>query len=113
MPDDRFYHIDLVFSPLDDRHALIAPIGLTKKGLATLISLVPEPILLTDEESSQFSANSIVVNDTVIMPACSERLRGLLEDAGLTVAVVNVSEFLKAGGAVRCLTLPLDVVLTP
>ena len=113
LPDDRFYHIDLVFSPLNDRQALIAPIGLTDDALATIVSLVAEPILLTDEEAAQFSANSIVVDNTVIMPACSERLRGLIEEAGFDVAVVNVSEFLKAGGAVRCLTLPLDVSLDP
>jgi len=108
LPDPRFYHIDLVFSPLDDRTALIAPIGLTALGLETLSAIVPEPIILTDDEAMQFSANSITVGDTVIMPACSDRLRRTLEELGKHVVVVNVSEFLKAGGAVRCLTLPLD-----
>ena len=109
--DERFYHIDLVFSPLDDRHALVAPIGLTDKGLAVISAIVPEPILLDDEEAMQFSANSIVINHTVIMPACSRRLRRLLIGRGFEVEVVDVGEFLKAGGAVRCMTLPLDLSL--
>ena len=111
LPDERFYHIDLVFSPLNDRQALVAPIGLTAEGLRTISAIVPEPILLEHEEASQFSANSIVVNDTVIMPACTERLRRILTDRGFKVTVVDVGEFLKAGGAVRCLTLPLDLSL--
>ena len=109
LPDERFYHIDLVFSPISDRQALVAPIGLTEESLKTLTSIVPDPIMLTDEEALQFCANSIVVNDTVIMPACSKRLEGLLHRVGYAVTVVGVSEFLKAGGAVRCLTLALDV----
>ncbi len=108
LPDPRFYHIDLVFSPLDDDTALVAPIGVTTAGLETLSALVPDPIILTDDEAMQFSANSITVGDTVIMPACSDRLRRTIEQRGKEVVVVNVGEFLKAGGAVRCLTLPLD-----
>jgi N-dimethylarginine dimethylaminohydrolase len=111
LPDDRFYHVDLVFSPLSDRHALIAPLGLTAESLAVLEAIVPEPILLTDEEATSFSANSIVVDGTVIMPACSDRLRGILMALDFEVVVLDLSEFLKAGGAVRCLTLPLDLDL--
>jgi ornithine--oxo-acid transaminase len=43
------------------------------------------------------------------MPACPPRVRRHLEAWGLEPVVVDVSEFLKAGGAVRCLTLALDV----
>ncbi len=50
-----------------------------------------------------------MVDDTVIMPACSQRLRGEIEQRGFAVEIVDMSEFLKAGGAVRCLTLALDV----
>jgi ornithine--oxo-acid transaminase len=50
-----------------------------------------------------------VVGSTVVMPACPPRVRRHLEEWGLTPVVVEVSEFQKAGGAVRCLTLALDV----
>ncbi|MBA2439915.1 MAG: aminotransferase class III-fold pyridoxal phosphate-dependent enzyme, partial [Thermoleophilaceae bacterium] len=43
------------------------------------------------------------------MPACSSRVRRRLESWGYEPVVVDVSEFLKAGGGVRCLTLALDV----
>jgi N-dimethylarginine dimethylaminohydrolase len=110
--DERFYHVDLVFCPLDDRRALIAPQGLDRYGCRVLDELVPEPVWLTDDEALSFCANSVVVDDIVIMPGCTPRLGRILEDAGLSVVVAPVGEFLKAGGGCRCLTLALDVALS-
>jgi N-dimethylarginine dimethylaminohydrolase len=110
--DERFYHVDLVFCPLDERRALIAPQGLDRYGCRVLDELVPEPLWLTDDEAVSFCANSVVVGDVVIMPSCTPRLGRLLEDAGLSVVVAPVGEFLKAGGGCRCLTLALDVDLS-
>jgi len=51
-----------------------------------------------------------VVGRTVVMPAGSpERVRVTLADWGFEVVEVDVSEFHKAGGSIRCLTNPLDV----
>jgi N-dimethylarginine dimethylaminohydrolase len=113
LTDERFYHVDLVFCPLDDRHALIAPLGLDAYGCRVLADLVAEPIWLTDEEACAFCANSVVVGDVVVMPSCTPRLGQILEGAGFQVAVSPVGEFLKAGGGCRCLTLALDVDLSP
>ncbi|MGH2900124.1 MAG: ornithine--oxo-acid transaminase, partial [Solirubrobacteraceae bacterium] len=80
-------------------------------GARLILELVPDPIVLTDEELAAFSANAVVVGATVVMPACSPRLDAELHARGLTPVVVDVSEFLKAGGGPRCLTLALDVEL--
>lgn len=109
LPDPRYYHIDLVFCPLDDDRAIIAPVGLTEDGQRVLQSLVPEPLVLEDDEAATFVANSIVIGRTVVMPSCPPRVGRQLERWGFDVAPVDVGEFLKAGGAVRCLTLALDV----
>jgi N-dimethylarginine dimethylaminohydrolase len=69
---------------------------------------VPDPIVLTDEEAFAFSGNSLVVNETIIMPACSSRLRELLTGLGLRIVVVDLTEFHKGGGSARCMTNPLD-----
>lgn len=109
--DDRYYHVDLVFCPLDDRRAMVAAQGLDRYGIRVLSGLVPEPIWLDDDEAAAFCCNSVVVGDVVVMPSCSARLGRLLDRAGFTVAVAPVGEFLKAGGGCRCLTLALDVEL--
>src|SRR5918997_5150480 len=109
--DERFYHVDIVFCPLDARSALLAPTKVDPDGARLIQELVPDPILLTDAEAEQFSANSVVVGRTVVMPACSPRLDRELRARGFEPVVVDVSEFLKAGGGPRCLTLALDVRL--
>ncbi|MBZ5738008.1 dimethylarginine dimethylaminohydrolase family protein [Nocardioides mangrovi] len=104
------YHLDLAFCPLDDRRALVCPAALDEASAAALLELVPEPIVLTEEEAlTTFCANSIVLGSTVIMPACPDRVRAQLEEWGFTVVVVDVSEFHKGGGSIRCLTNPVDV----
>jgi N-dimethylarginine dimethylaminohydrolase len=111
--DPRLYHLDLTFCPLDDRRAIVAPLGWDRYGLKVLEALVPEPLTLTDEEALSFCANSVVVGTTVLMPSCPPRAGRQLEAWGFDVVVCPVDEFLKAGGGCRCLTLALDVSVGP
>ncbi|HVE91511.1 MAG TPA: amidinotransferase, partial [Actinomycetota bacterium] len=111
LTDMRFYHVDLTFCPLDDRRAIIAPDGWDRYGIEVVRRLVPEPIVLDLEEALTFCANSVVVGNTVVMPACPPRVGKELERAGFDIAVSPVDEFLKAGGGCRCLTLALDVTI--
>jgi N-dimethylarginine dimethylaminohydrolase len=104
------YHLDLAFCPLDERRALVCPSALDDESAAALLELVPEPLVLTEEEAlTTFCANSIVIGSTVIMPACPDRVRAQLEEWGFEVVLVDVSEFHKGGGSIRCLTNPVDV----
>ncbi|HET8560545.1 MAG TPA: arginine deiminase-related protein [Marmoricola sp.] len=105
------YHMDLSFCPLDDRRALVCPAAYDDASAAALLDLVPEPLVISEEEALTFCANSIVVGGTVVAPACPDRVRTRLERWGFDVVVVGVGEFLKGGGAIRCLTNPLDIAL--
>ena len=106
------YHLDLAFCPLDERRALVCPDALDAPSAAALLDLVPEPLLLTEEEAlTTFCANSVVVGSTVVMPGCPDHVRARLEEWGFEVVVVEVSEFHLAGGSIRCLTNPVDVTL--
>jgi N-dimethylarginine dimethylaminohydrolase len=111
--DTRLYHLDLTFCPLDDRRAIVAPGGWDAYGRKVVEALVPEPLVLDTGEALAFCANSVVVGTTVVMPAVPVRVGRQLEAWGFTVAEVPVGEFLKAGGGCRCLTLALDVTLSP
>jgi N-dimethylarginine dimethylaminohydrolase len=102
------YHLDLSLCPLDERRALIAPSAWDAAGAAVVRALVPEPLVLSEAEAFTFCANSIVVGDTVIMPACPGRVRRQLEAWGFHVVLVDVSELHRGGGSIRCMTLPLD-----
>ncbi|MFI7637692.1 dimethylarginine dimethylaminohydrolase family protein [Nonomuraea sp. NPDC049400] len=108
--DPRFYHLDMSFCPLDDRRALYAPAVWDVEGQRAVEKLVPEPLIISVDEALTFSANSVVVGRTVVMPACPPRIRTTLEDWGFTVLLSPVEEFLKAGGGIRCMALDLDLL---
>lgn len=106
------YHLDLAFCPLDDRRAIVCPSALDEASAAALLELVPEPLVITEEEAlTTFCANSVVVGNTVVMPACPDRVRAQLEEWGFEVVVVDVAEFHKGGGSIRCMTNPVDVTI--
>ncbi|MDQ4051971.1 MAG: arginine deiminase-related protein [Actinomycetota bacterium] len=106
------YHLDLAFCPLDERRAMICPDALDAESASALLDLVPEPLVLTEEEAlSTFCANSVVIGKTIVMPGCPGRVRARLEEWGFDVVVVDVSEFHLGGGSIRCLTNPVDVTL--
>jgi N-dimethylarginine dimethylaminohydrolase len=72
---------------------------------------VPEPLVLELDEALTFCANSVVIGTNMVMPNCPPRVGRILEGWGFDICVSPVSEFMKAGGGVRCLTLALDVRL--
>lgn len=105
------YHLDLAFCPLDQRRALVCLAALDEPSRAAVLTLVPDPIVLSEDEALTMCANSVVVGRTAVMPACPPRVRRELESAGFEVVLVDVSEFHKGGGSVRCLTNPLDILV--
>ncbi len=111
------YHLDLAFCPLDETRALVCPEAFDDASAAAVLDLVPDPIVLTEEEAlTTFAANSIVLPSrsgvsTVVMPGCPDPVRAELEAAGFDVVVLDLSEFHKGGGSIRCLTNPVDVRL--
>lgn len=105
------YHLDLAFCPLDETRAMVCPAAFDEESAAAALAMVPDPLVLTEEEALTFCANSIVVGRTVIMPTCPDRVRTQLEEWGFEIVLVDVGEFHKGGGSVRCMTNPLDIVV--
>jgi N-dimethylarginine dimethylaminohydrolase len=106
------YHLDLAFCPLDATRAMVCPSAFDEESAQAALDMVPEPLVLSEEEALTFCANSVVVGRTVIMPAPSpERVRSQLEDWGFEAVLVDVSEFHKGGGSIRCLSNPIDVLV--
>ena len=106
------YHLDLAFCPLDSRRAMVCPAALDGPSGEALLAMVPEPLVLTEDEAiGSLCANSVVVGSTVVMPACPDRVRAQLEAWGFDVVIVDVAEFHKGGGSIRCLTNPVDITL--
>ncbi|WP_248579313.1 arginine deiminase-related protein [Nocardioides sp. InS609-2] len=106
------YHLDLAFCPLDERRAIVCPAAFDEASAAALLELVPEPLILSETDALEtFAANSIVLGKTILMPACPDSTRAQLEEWGFEILLLELGEFHKGGGSIRCLTNPLDVTI--
>lgn len=102
-----FYHLDTCCFWMEKAQTfMIYPEAFTAKGLEALKNL-GKVLAVSKEEAQQFVCNSVVVNDdTVFMPWFNEPVRAMVEEAGYRdVRAFPMSEFMKSGGAVKCLLL--------
>jgi N-dimethylarginine dimethylaminohydrolase len=108
--DPRFYHMDTALCPLPGGEVLYFPGAFTAAGRAAIADRVPadKRIEIRESEACGLSANAVCVGDTLVMAACSKRLRAQLAEHGYQAAVVPLGAFLRSGGAAFCLTLRLD-----
>ena len=107
---EHFYHLDTCFCPLANGYLLYHPDAFDEAGQRLIAEYVPaEKRLLVDaEDAYNFACNAINIDNLVILSRASDNLRTLLSDAGFEVMQTELSEFTKAGGAAKCLTLRLQ-----
>jgi len=108
LSDPHFYHLDTCFCPLDDHTALIAPAAFTTDSVELVRARVPRLIEVPTEAAEGFACNAMPLQGRVISSTAIEALRAPLAEAGFDVIGLPMDEFMKSGGGVRCLSLPLD-----
>jgi N-dimethylarginine dimethylaminohydrolase len=107
--DPRFYHLDTCFAPLSKGHYLWYPPAFTTPVNMGGLEKYPDMLIdVSEEDALQFACNVVCIDDVVIMPLCSDQLRDRVRSLGYDVISVDMSEFMKAGGAAKCLTLQLN-----
>jgi lysine-ketoglutarate reductase/saccharopine dehydrogenase-like protein (TIGR00300 family) len=109
LTDPRFYHLDTCFLPLPDGYLLYYPEALDTRSNGLIEKTVPaeKRIVISNDNAVAFAANAVSVGRTVIMNRCFGGLRNRLESCGFEVIETDLSEFMKAGGSAKCLTLLL------
>jgi lysine-ketoglutarate reductase/saccharopine dehydrogenase-like protein (TIGR00300 family) len=107
--DQRFYHLDTCFCPLEGGYLLYYPPAFDAYSNRLIDLRVPaeKRIAIGDGDADQFACNAVNVGQTVILNQASEALKQRLGAAGFEVVETPLTEFLKAGGAAKCLTLRL------
>ncbi|MDB5040361.1 MAG: hypothetical protein JWN27_1087 [Candidatus Eremiobacteraeota bacterium] len=108
--DERFYHLDMALCPLSSGHVM-AYMDAFSPHAQTLLRRAIEPGYLIEvsvDDALRFACNAVEIGDAVILDDCSRRLRERLHDIGYRVFRTELSEFHKAGGSAKCLTLRLD-----
>jgi lysine-ketoglutarate reductase/saccharopine dehydrogenase-like protein (TIGR00300 family) len=105
--DERFYHLDTCFCPLNNGYLLYYPPAFDSYSNRLIEMRVPaeKRIAIDEADAVTFSCNAVNINSIVIMNHPSQGLKQRLTDVGFQVIETPLTEFLKAGGAAKCLTL--------
>ena len=108
--DPRFYHLDTCFCPLFGGYVLYYPEAFDAMSQAAIESRYPKEkrIAVSTQDALRFACNAINVGKTILLNQVSDRLSKCLESHGFRVIQVELTEFLKAGGAAKCLVLRLS-----
>ncbi|MEO1148228.1 MAG: arginine deiminase-related protein, partial [Cyanobacteria bacterium J06638_22] len=113
--DERFYHLDTCFCPLVDGYLMYYPPAFDAYSNRLIEMRVPaaKRIAVDERDAVNFACNAVNINRTVILNKASDSLRQRLEGLGFEVVETPLTEFLKAGGASKCLTLRVTEPLQP
>lgn len=105
--DRRFYHLDTCFCPLTDGYLLYYPPAFDTYSNRTIELRVPaeKRIPIDEVDAVNFACNAVNIDRVVVMNNASDGLKQILAARGFTVIETPLTEFLKAGGAAKCLTL--------
>lgn len=107
--DPRFYHLDTCFAPLSDGSVLYYPAAFDASSRARIETFYPEAkrIAVREEDAVRFACNAINLGSTIVLNEISAELADRLRERGFDVVQVLLDEFLKAGGAAKCLVMKL------
>ncbi len=104
LADDRWYHLDTCLFALDSQTIAYFPAAFDEYARRVLESNF-DLIVVTEGEALRFACNSVVIDRHVVLPSGCPELAAQLESRGYYPHPAEMSEFMKAGGACKCLTL--------
>jgi N-dimethylarginine dimethylaminohydrolase len=111
--DPQFYHLDVAIAVLDDGNgdtpADIAyyPGAFSKHSQRTLRELFPDAIRCSEADALVLGLNAVSDGLHVVLPAEARGLAADLRLRGYTPVPVDLGEFMKSGGSVKCCTMEL------
>lgn len=104
--DSYFYHLDTCFCPLNDHQAIWYPdafSAVSQQHMAQHIELFAIP----ENEAKCFACNAVVIGKQVVLASECPETTKLLQNLGFSVYGCDTSEYIKAGGSCKCLTLQI------
>ncbi|WP_043183203.1 dimethylargininase [Streptomyces sp. NRRL F-5123] len=109
LTDPRYYHLDTALAVLDDTadEIMYYPGAFSPGSRAVLARLFPDALLATAEDAAVLGLNAVSDGRNVLLPRGAAGLAAALRDRGYEPVGVDMSEFHKAGGSVKCCTMEL------
>lgn len=108
--DARFYHLDTCLCPLEGGYLMYYPGAFDAASQTAIAKRVPARYRIAVDESDayHFACNAVNTGRHIFLNRASPALVAELSKAGFTVIQTPLTEFMKAGGSAKCLTLKLD-----
>ena len=108
--DPRFYHLDTCFAPLEGGYVMYFPDAFDHLSLHRIEAFYPpeKRIIVREVDAVSFACNAINVGRTIILNRITTKLSTQMEQLNFRVIQVELTEFLKAGGAAKCLVMKLS-----
>ncbi|MFJ1757079.1 dimethylargininase [Kitasatospora sp. NPDC088134] len=105
--DPRYYHLDTALAVLSDTEIMYHPPAFDDASRALLERLYPDAITAGPEDARVFGLNAVSDGANVVLPEAAVGLAEQLRARGFHPIGVDLTELLRAGGAVKCCTLEL------
>jgi N-dimethylarginine dimethylaminohydrolase len=106
--DPKFYHLDTCFFVLNSDTAFYYPKAFSLESIEVLKSCFANLIEFSQVEVNGFAANSVVSGDLVFMQTGNSTFKHKIQSFGYQAIEVDISEFMKSGGGIHCLTFELE-----
>ncbi len=113
--DKRFYHLDTCLCPLERGFLMYYPPAFDARSNTQIERRIPaeKRLVLDEPDAIHFAANAVNIGETLVLHRASDSLKTQLSAAGFQVVEAPLTEFIKSGGAARCLTLRLKELPKP
>ena len=105
--DPRYYHLDTALGVLDDSNIAYYPPAFDDESRRRLERRFPDAVIADDKDAAALGLNVVSDGRHVVLPAGADGLCRQLVERGYEPIAVDISEFRKSGGAVKCCTLEL------
>lgn len=100
-----FFHLDNSFAMLDDETVVYNPQAFTKEAIEKIKKHFKTVIEVSPEDNQLLACNMVVLSPNIVInKGISKKLKKQLEDLGFKIHEVDMSEYLKGGGSVKCAT---------
>lgn len=104
LANEHWYHLDTCFCPLPGGELLWYPKAFLPKSQEIISNSFAITVEASKEAALDFCCNAVAIGKDIFMPRNAEIAHALLH-LGYTTHEFDLSEFIKAGGAAKCLVL--------
>lgn len=113
--NERFYHLDTCFCPLEGGYLMYYPAAFDAASQARIAARVPAEyrIPVADADAFDFACNAVNCGRNIFLNRASRALVNELSSRGFVIRQTPLTEFMKAGGSAKCLTLKLTEARIP